>query len=57
MGVTVGAVYVDREQILREPFLPEFSRRWWSKCDGLLSKSFLWNWKVFPGYGQSDKKK
>ena len=36
-------------------FVPEFSRRWWSKCDGLLSKSFLWNWKVFPGYGQSDK--
>ena len=38
-------------------FVPEFSRRWWSKCHGLLSKSFLWNWKVFPGYGQSDKQK
>ena len=38
-------------------FVPEFSRRRWSKCDGLLSKSFLWNWKVFPGYGQSDKQK
>ena len=36
-------------------FVPKFSRRWWSKCDGLLSKVFSLELKVFPGYGQSDK--
>ena len=29
-------------------FVPKFSRRWWSKCDGLLSKVFSLELESFP---------